>query len=98
MLIFRFNNQILSIDHATINTYYGGTVSYSAYRSGLPERIDTYYWFHFSLPLDLVIQGENALEVMMEEILVSRTEDRTLQQVELTVSYVEPPVPVQGQM
>ncbi len=72
--------------------------SIQAHRGGLPERISTYYWFHFDLPLDLVRQGENDLEVTMDRHFRPLTADRVLLQVELRIVYVEPPIPVQGQM
>ena len=95
---FRFNGQELGLDHAEIETYYGGALSYSAFRAGLPERIDTHYWHHFHLPLDLVRQGPNTFELTMDRRFAPRVEDRLLQQLELVVRYVEPPVPVEGQM
>jgi hypothetical protein len=64
----------------------------------LAERINTYYWYHFNLPIDLVRRGENTFELTMDERFAPRMEDRVLLQVELVVSYVEPPIPVQGQM
>ena len=95
---FRFNGQELGMDHAEVATYYGGALSYSAFRAGLPERIDTYYWYHFHLPLDLVQQGPNTFELTMDKRFAPRVEDRLLQQIELVVKYVEPPVTIEGQM
>ena len=54
LFMFRFNGAV--IGPAEITHIYGGVVSYTAHRSGLPERIDTHYWFNFDLPIEL-IQG-----------------------------------------
>ena len=81
-----------------ISTFYGGIVSYTAYRSGLPERINTHYWFEFELPIDLVKEGANELQVTADSILKERREQRVLQSVELRIEYKRPPIPVQGQM
>ena len=97
-LSFRLNGLRLCLEEARAETYYGGLVSYMAARSGLPERIDTHYWFEFSLPLDLVREGENQLEVTMEHRFNALTAERVLQSVELHIAYDDPPVPVQGQM
>jgi len=97
-LVFRFNGSELPLDKALIKTYYGGLVSYSAQRSGLPHRINTHYWFEFDLPLDLVQEGENEVEVTMERHFKALTADRVLQNIELRVTYKEPPIPVGGQM
>ena len=97
-LTFLFNGHDLPLGSARVRTYYGGIVPYAAHGGGLPERIDTYYWFHFDLPPDLVRQGENDLEVTMDRHFRPFTADRVLLQVELRIPYVEPPIPVQGQM
>ena len=95
---FRFNGEELSEDNAETVTYYGGTVSYAAFRAGLPARIDTYYWYHFDLPIDLVRHGQNTFELTMDSRFAPRMEERLLHQIELVVNYVEPPIPVQGQL
>ena len=64
----------------------------------MPHRIDTYYWYDFNLPLDLVREGDNKLEVTMGSLLKAMTADRIMQHVEVRVDYVEPEVPVRGQM
>ena len=97
-LFFRFNGQELPLNAARVRTYYGGTVPYAAHRGGLPERIDTHYWFHFDLPLDRVREGDNDLEVTMELHFKALTAERVLVQVELRIDYDEPPVPVGTQM
>ncbi len=97
-LHFRFNGQDLSVAEAQVKTYYGGIVPYGASRLGLPERIDTHYWFHFDLPLALPREGENELEVTMEKHFTALTASRVLRSVELHISYKAPPVTVGGQM
>ena len=64
----------------------------------MPERIDTYYWYAFDLPFELVHEGDNEFEVTMERHFKAMTADRVLQQVEVRVEYVGPEVPVRGQM
>ena len=81
-----------------MKTYYGGTVPYAAHRGGLPERIDTYYWFDFDLPLDLLREGDNEFELRMDRHFRPLAEERVLGHVELKIAYKEPPVPVMGQM
>ena len=95
---FRFNGEELSEDNAEIVTYYGGSTAFAAFRAGLPARIDTYYWYHFDLPIDLVRHGQNTFELTMDSRFAPRMEERLLHQIELVVNYVEPPMPVQGQM
>ena len=97
-LTFRFNGKELPQDQARVSTYYGGIVSYTAHRVGLPLRILTHYWLHFDLPLDLPREGDNEVEVTMESLFEPFVRDRVLESVELLVDYKEPPVPVQGQM
>ena len=75
-----------------------GVVSYAAHRSGLPERIDTHYWFNFDLPIELIRAGRNELEVVLEQRYAPLGNNRELQQVELIVEYSEPVQPVSGQM
>jgi hypothetical protein len=97
-LEFRFNGLTLSLEDAKVSTYYGGIVDWAAARIGVPHRIDTYYWYDFNLPLDLVREGDNKLEVTMGSLLKAMTADRIMQHVEVRVDYVEPEVPVRGQM
>ena len=98
IISFRFNGEQLSSDQAKVTSYYGGLVSYSASRGGLPARIDTHYWFEFGLPPGLTRQGENELLVTMDCLLSARVEQRILHSVELRTAYREPPFPVGGQM
>ena len=97
-LVFRFNGETLPLEDAKVSTYYGGIVPWMATRAGLPERIDTYYWYAFDLPFELVHEGDNEFEVTMERHFKAMTADRVLQQVEVRVEYVGPEVPVRGQM
>jgi len=97
-LSFRFNGADLPLDQARITTYYGGLVSYTVERVGLPLRILTHYWYHFDLPLDMTREGENQVEVTLDSRFAAFTYDRALQSVELCTAYKGPPVPVQGQM
>ena len=86
--------------------FYGGLVSYTAARGGLPERINTHDWFHFDLPPEgapggapgSVRQGENRVEVTLARRFAPLAADRVLHGVEIRVAYREPPVPVGGQM
>ena len=94
--MFRFNGAV--IGPAEITHIYGGVVSYTAHRSGLPERIDTHYWFNFDLPIELIREGRNELEVVLEQRYAPLGNSRELQQVELIVEYREPVQPVGGQM
>ena len=95
-LSFRFNGEDLS--PSRISHFYGGLVSYTAARSGLPERIDTHYWFAFDLPPDAVREGENEVEVTLEKRFLPLAAERLLHQVELHLKYREPPRPTGGQM
>ena len=96
LYMFRFNDAV--IGPAEITHIYGGVVSYTAHRSGLPERIDTHYWFDFDLPIELVKEGQNEVEVVLEQRHAPLGKDRELQQIELIVEYREPHLPVGGQM
>ncbi len=93
---FRFNNEHVTPSEST--HYYGGTVSYTAARSGLPERILTHFWFTFHLSGDQVQEGRNKVEVVLERRFTGMGGTRVLHQVELIVEYDEPRVPVGGQM
>jgi hypothetical protein len=95
---FSLNGRDLSIDAAKVRTFYGGTVSYSAARTGLPDRINTHYWFEWDLALDLVREGENRLDVRLDYRLKERVEDRVLQSIELRIGYKAPPLTTGGQM
>jgi len=95
-LIFAFNHE--PVEPARIEHYYGGLVSYTAARGGLPERIDTHYWFHFDLPTTVVREGANLVEVCMTRHFGELEAERILHQVELHLSYVEPSPKTGGQM
>ena len=95
-LSFRLNGSPLP--PAEVTHYYGGLVSYGAARGGLPARINTHHWFHFELPTDLVVEGENVLEVTMVKHFKALTAERVLHQVELIVDYKEPFQTNGGQM
>ena len=97
-LTFRLNGQQLPLDSARINTYYGGLVPYTASRSGMPERINTHYWFEFDLPPDLLQEGANELVVTMDRRFDARLEDRVLLTVEVRIAYKEAPMTTGGQM
>ena len=94
----RLNGSELPLDRAKTSTYYGGTVAYFPVKSGMPNRIDTHYWYELDVPLDLLREGENEVEVTMERHFRALLADRVLQSVEVHVDYKEPPIPVQGQM
>jgi len=95
---FKLNGHDLPVEHARVECIYGGSVSYSAQRGGLPLRITTYLWYDFDLPLDVVREGDNELKVTMEYQHRDMTADRILHAVELQVFYDEPPVPQGTQM
>lgn len=97
-LNFRFNGKILSVEEARVHTVYGGAVTWLAHKSELPELIDTYYWFDFDLPLDLVREHENELEVVMDQCFEDMTADRVLHHVEVAVDYFEPEPVMLGQV
>jgi hypothetical protein len=95
-LRFRFNGQ--AIAPARTRHFYGGLVAYGAWRAGLPPRIDTHYWFEFDLPLDLVREGRNEVEVHLARRFAPLAAERVLHQVELRLTYRQPPRPAGGQM
>ena len=97
-LSFTLNGKKLSLDDARVSTYYGGTVAYFLVKVGMPGRIDTHYWFEFDVPLGVLRQGENEIEVTMDRHFKALTAERVLHNVEVRINYKEPPVPVQGQM
>ena len=97
-LSFTFNDSPLTPEARNISTFYGGIIEYMSWRMGRDARINTHYWFEFDLPIGLVRQGINEVEVTMDYRLAERVEDRVLHQVELLVEYFEPPPTVGGQM
>jgi hypothetical protein len=97
-LSFKFNDLALEVEPRNISSFYGGLVAYGIARAGFPDRINTHYWFEFDIPIDLVQQGENIVEVMPEFILAERVEDRVFLHAELLLDYKQPPCTVGGQM
>ena len=97
-LSFTFNDSPLTPEARNISTFYGGITEYMSWRMGRDARINTHYWFEFDLPIELVRQGINEVEVTMDYRLAERVEDRVLHQVELLIEYFEPPPTVGGQM
>ena len=93
---FRYNGETATPSET--NHFYGGIVSYTAVRSGLPERVLTHFWFTFDLPLDRVKEGQNEVEVLLDQRFTGMGGVRVLHQVELTLEYKESQVPVGGQM
>ncbi len=96
VVVFQFNGEAVEPDR--VSHFYGGLVSYTAQRSGLPHRIDTHHWFHFDLPFGLVRRGENEVVVTVQRLFKPLVATRVLHQVELEVVYTEPFVPHGGQM
>ncbi len=93
---FRFNGRpVTPSDRMHI---YGGTVSYTASRSGLSERIPTHFWFLFDLSENSMREGQNEVEVSLVRRFKGMGGIRILHQIELIVDYDEPRVPAGGQM
>lgn len=95
-LAFAVNGQTLR--PMDISHFYGGLVAYSAHRGGLPERIDTHYWFAIDVPLGVLRQGINEISLTLDRRFAPLVAERVLQQIELEVAYHEPAVPRGGQM
>ena len=95
-LVFQFNGEVISPTRAS--HFYGGIVAYTAARGGLPERIDTHYWFSFDLPPGLVLEGQNELVVTLERYFVPLQAVRVLHQAELCIAYKAPFQVTGGQM
>jgi hypothetical protein len=95
---FKVNGQELPTESARVESVYGGSVSYTAQRGGLPLRITSYDWFDFAIPHDAVREGDNQIEVTLDYRHKDMSADRVLHAVELQVLYKEPPVPRGGQM
>ena len=95
-LTFAFNGTRITPERSS--HYYGGLVPYGVARSGLPQRIDTHYWFCFDLPSTLVLEGVNELDVSLEKLYKPLTATRVLQSVELSIGYKEPFTTVGGQL
>jgi hypothetical protein len=95
-LSFQFNGEVIS--PARVSHFYGGIAAYSAARGGLPERIDTHYWFSFDLPLGLMLEGQNELVVTLERHFELLQAVRVLHQAELCIAYKAPFRVTGGQM
>ena len=97
-LRFAVNGMALTVEPRNVRTYYGGLVAYGVARAGFPSRINTHYWFEFDIPVDQLIQGENAVEITADRILKERIEDRVVLHAELLIDYKQPPVTIGGQL
>ena len=97
-ITFRINGHSLSTDEAKATHFYGGLVPYMPVKVGMPQRINTHYWLEFAVPHDIIKQGDNIVEVVMEERWDRFLADRVLQSVELWVHYKDLPIQVTGQM
>ena len=75
---FRHERELPRED-AKVSTFYGGIVAYFPVKVGMPQRINTHHWFEFDLPIDLLREGENSVEVTMERHFEPLTADRILQ-------------------
>ncbi len=95
---FKLNGKALTPDPRKTQSFYGGIVSYTASRGGLASRINTHYWFEMDVPLDVLRQGDNLVEVTLDRHFKALQDDRMLVQAEIIVQYYEPPIPVGGQM
>jgi len=78
--------------------FYGGIVSYTAARGGLPQRIDTHYWFYFDIPPEILREGTNKVEVVLEQCFEPLVAERILHQVEVRINYTVPNQPSGGQL
>ena len=67
-------------------------------KMGMDSRIDTHFWIEFTLPGELLYQGENELEVSMEKQLEEFVNRRELFSVEIWTRYKELPIQRAGQM
>ena len=91
---YRLNSQVLSIDEAEVTHYRG--VPMRAW-----ERLQSFgnliqatnmfigHWFRWRLPLDLVRQGANTLEVETKQLESSAGNERSINGVEIQVRYNE---------
>ena len=95
---FRLNGQDLDIKDAKLSSFYGGIVPYMPTKMGMDSRINTHFWIEFTLPGDLLYQGENELEVSMEKQLEEFVNRRELFSVEIWTRYKELPIQRAGQM
>ena len=65
-ITYRINGHELSTDDAKITHFYGGLVPYMPVKVGMPQRINTHYWFEFDVPHEVIRRGDNVVEVTME--------------------------------
>ena len=96
--MYKINGHELSTDEAKVTHFYGGLVPYMPVKVGMPQRINTHYWFEFDVPPDVIRRGENVVEVTMERRWERFLADRVLQSVEIWVRYKDLPIQVVGQM
>ena len=92
-ITYKINGHELSTDEAKVTHFYGGLVPYMPVKVGMPQRINTHYWFEFDVPPDVIRRGENVVEVTMERRWERFLADRVLQSVEIWVRYKEPADP-----
>ena len=97
-LSFSFNDNLLDIAESISKTIYGGSVSYTAKRGGLPSRITTYDLFELDIDVNHVIQGYNSVKILLDYHHKDMTAQRVLNSVEFKINYEEPHIPVGGQM
>ena len=64
-LSFSFNGNQLDITETISKSIYGGSVSYTAKRGGLPSRITSYDLFELDIDVNDVIQGYNSSLTML---------------------------------
>ena len=69
-----------------------------AWLGQVSRHINTHYWFELDIPVDQLIQGENAVEITADRILKERIEDRVVLHAELLIDYKQPPVTIGGQL
>ena len=97
-ITYKINGHELSTDETKITHFYGGLVPYMPVKMGMPQRINTHYWFEFDVPPDVIRQGENVVEVTMERCWERFLAERVVQSVEIWVRYRDLPIQVVGQM
>jgi hypothetical protein len=95
---FDVNEREYTLDQAENEWAYGGSVSYTAQRGGLPLRITSYNTFTLDLPVDAIQHGDNRTAITLETLHRDLLTDRVLHAVDVRVIYDEPPIPQGGQM
>ena len=81
------NNHPLSIEDAKLTSFYGGIVPYFPQKLGMPGRIDSHHWVEFTLPKNLVVLGENIIEITMEKQWEDFVIDRSVHAIEIWINY-----------